>query len=164
VTDQQDIFCNQDRGDFAWAACGKLLVPKQSPQDHKVSRRNLLPEISKTQFPTGCAGLWKTLVSVRRLPDHKGLVQTNAQQIGAGFPTTLVPQRKHTTTTTATFPLRLTKTTAAGWVLFRSTNGYFFDCQGSDEIAKVGTFSINKWVLFRLTKTWYGKILSGLLL
>ena len=46
-------------------------------------------------------------------------------------------------------PSSTDETTAAGRVLFRSTNGCFFDCQGSDEMARVGTFSINKWVLFR---------------
>ena len=107
----------------------------------------LQPEVAKTRFPTGYDGLWKTLVSAPRPSDHRELGQTNAQQIGAGFPTTLVPPRRRTATTTATFPLRWT-TTATGWVLFRSTNGYFFDCQGSDEMAKVGTFLINKWVLF----------------
>ena len=40
-----------------------------------------------------------------------------------------------------------------GWVPFRLSSGYFFNCQGSDEIAQVGHFSIVKWVLFRLTKT-----------
>ena len=40
-----------------------------------------------------------------------------------------------------------------GWVTFRLSSGYFFDCQGSDETAQVGHFSIVKWVLFRLTKT-----------
>ena len=40
-----------------------------------------------------------------------------------------------------------------GWVTFRLSNGYFFNCQGSDETAQVGHFSIVKWVLFRLTKT-----------
>jgi len=39
------------------------------------------------------------------------------------------------------------------WVLFRLSNGYFFDCQGSGKTAQVGLFSIVKWVLFRLTKT-----------
>ena len=43
--------------------------------------------------------------------------------------------------------------TALGWVLFRLSNGYFFNCQGSDETTQVGTFSIVKWVLFRLTNT-----------
>ena len=42
---------------------------------------------------------------------------------------------------------------AMGWVTFRLSKGYFFNCQGSDETAQVGHFSIVKWVLFRLTKT-----------
>jgi len=40
------------------------------------------------------------------------------------------------------------------WVTFRLSNGYFFKCQSLVQTAQVGTFSIVKWVLFRLTKTY----------
>jgi hypothetical protein len=40
-----------------------------------------------------------------------------------------------------------------GWVRFRLSSGYFFNCQGSDETGQVGTFSVVKRVLFQLTNT-----------
>jgi len=40
-----------------------------------------------------------------------------------------------------------------GWLTFRLSTGYFFNCQDSDETAQVAHFSIVKWLLFRLTKT-----------
>ena len=50
-------------------------------------------------------------------------------------------------------PTPPTAPATTGWVTFRLSSGYFFNCQGSDETAQVGHFSIVKWVLFRLTKT-----------
>ena len=59
-----------------------------------------------------------------------------------------------------TLPTAPTTATAMGWVLFRLSNGYFFNCQGSDETTQVGHFSIVKWVLFRLTNT-EGRVCVG---
>jgi hypothetical protein len=53
-----------------------------------------------------------------------------------------------------------TAPTMTEWVTFRLSNGYFFDCQDSDENSQVGHFSIVKWALFRLTKTGLGSFWS----
>jgi len=49
----------------AWAACGKSLVSKQTALGTRGSSVKKRAWSTTTRFPTGCAGPWKTLVSIR---------------------------------------------------------------------------------------------------
>ena len=49
----------------AWAACGKSLASKQTALGTRGFSVKKRAWSTTTRFPTGCAGPWKTLVSIR---------------------------------------------------------------------------------------------------
>lgn len=95
----------------AWAACGKSLVSKQTALGTRDSSVKKRAWSTTTRFPTGCAGPWKTLVSVRWRQGH-GDARAKENLTGSNdeFPTALVSRSRLPATTAATaFPLQLSK-------------------------------------------------------
>jgi hypothetical protein len=85
----------------AWAACGKSLVSKQTALGTRGSSVNKRAGSTTTRFPTGCAGPWKTLVSIRRRPSHDdGRVKPSSTDNNGEFPTALVSRPRRSATTT----------------------------------------------------------------
>ena len=95
----------------AWAACGKLLVSKPKALGTQGSSVKKCAGSAMTQFATGYAGPWKTLVSIRWRPSHDDArAKPNLTDKDGEFPTALASRPRLPATTAATaFPLQLSK-------------------------------------------------------
>jgi hypothetical protein len=98
----------------AWAACGKSLVSKQTALGTRGSSVKKRAWSTTTRFPTGCAGPWKTLVSIRWRQGH-GDARAKENLTGSNdeFPTALVSRLRRSATTTGG-PLLLLKFRTGG--------------------------------------------------
>jgi hypothetical protein len=98
----------------AWAACGKSLVSKQTALGTRGSSVKKRAWSTTTRFPTGCAGPWKTLVSIRWRQGH-GDARAKENLTGSNdeFPTALVSRPRRSATTTGG-PLLLLKFRTGG--------------------------------------------------
>lgn len=107
-------------------------------QGHETSEVTRRLEVTTAQFPTGCAGLWKTLVSIRRLKKIPGCLDKRisnrkGQRVyhspcfdaeahdgdywgGTLFDQQMVP-----------FSINRIQVGYPKWSPFRSTNGTLFD-------------------------------------
>jgi hypothetical protein len=98
----------------AWAACGKSLVSKQTALGTRGSSVKKRAWSTTTRFPTGCAGPWKTLVSIRWRQGHGGArAKENLTGSNDEFPTALVSRPRRSATTTGG-PLLLLKFRTGG--------------------------------------------------
>ena len=71
----------------AWAACGKSLASKQIALGTRGSSVKKRAWSTTTRFPTGCAGPWKTLVSIRWCRSYEMREQKRVPRIStASFP------------------------------------------------------------------------------
>jgi hypothetical protein len=78
----------------AWAACGKSLASKQTALGTRGSSVNKRVGSTTTRFPTGCAGPWKTLVSIRWCRSYEMREQKRVPRIStASLPQPLYPGR-----------------------------------------------------------------------
>jgi hypothetical protein len=98
----------------AWAACGKSLVSKQTALGARGSSVKKRAWSTTMRFPTGCAGPWKTLVSIRWRQGH-GDARAKENLTGSNdeFPTALVSRPRRSATTTGG-PLLLLKFRTGG--------------------------------------------------
>jgi hypothetical protein len=106
--------CNLVVNGCAWAACGKSLIPKQTALGARGSSVNKRAGSTTTRFPTGFAGPWKTLVSIRWRQGH-GDARAKENLTGSNdeFPTALVSRPRRSATTTGG-PLLLLKFRTGG--------------------------------------------------
>ena len=106
--------CNLVVNGCAWAACGKSLIPKQTALGTRGSSVNKRVGSATARFPTGCAGPWKTLVSIRWRQGH-GDARAKENLTGSNdeFPTALVSRPRRSATTTGG-PLLLLKFRTGG--------------------------------------------------
>jgi hypothetical protein len=131
-------------------------------QGHETSEVTRRLEVTTAQFPTGCAGLWKTLVSIRRLKKIPGCLgkRISNRKGRRVYHSPCFDAEAHDGDYWASWDSRKwysvadnTRQRLLGWSPFRPTNGTLFDQQYSGGVPKVVPFSINKWYPFRLTKT-----------
>jgi hypothetical protein len=113
-------------------------------------------------------GAWTTLVPAPRCPERVAFVINrddlrrgprcphpleNACFLTQDRRTSNAPHQRAYRANRPAFSTLSTAPTAAGWVSFRRSNGSVFSYQSSGVPMQVGTFSMIKWVCFRLTKT-----------
>lgn len=104
--------CNLNEDGCAWAACGKSLFSKQMALSTRGSSVNKHAGLTPTRFPTGCAGPWKTLVSIRRHRSHEMREQKRVSRVA-----------------TTSFPQPLYRGQSAQRLLLVS----IFNCQSSEQ-------------------------------
>ena len=98
----------------AWAACGKSLASKQTALGTRGSSVKKRAWSTMTRFPTGCAGPWKTLASIRWCRSYEMREQKRAPRIS-----------------TASLPQPLYR--GRGGLLLLLLLVLFFTCQNSEQ-------------------------------
>jgi len=103
--------CNPNADGCAWAACGKSLVSSQTALGTRDSSIRKRAGCAMTRFPTGRAGPWKTLVSIRWCRSYE-----------------MSERKRVPRATAASFPQPLCRGRGARRLLLMS----FFNCQSSE--------------------------------
>ena len=114
--------CNLTVDGCAWAAYGKSLVSKQTALGTRGSSVKKRAGSAMTRFPTGCAGPWKTLVSIRWRQSHDDArAKPSSADSDDEFPTALASTPRFPATTTGV-RLQLSKFKAGG--AYRPSPGF----------------------------------------
>jgi hypothetical protein len=162
VATRRDIWLQLERGRSCMGRLWETACFDRRTQGHETSEVTRRLEVTTAQFPTGCAGLWKTLVSIRRLKKIPGCLgkRISNRKGRRVYHSPCFDAEAHDGDYWASWDSRKwysvadnTRQRLLGWSPFRPTNGTLFDQQYSGGVPKVVPFSINKWYPFRLTKT-----------